>query len=76
MNVYDNDQLVGGGLKEQVLHVTEEDVDLTAAMVVVAETIIMDLQFARNTLAVEARSDEDIVKSNWLTIWMVLVISL
>lgn len=75
MNVYDNDQLMDGGLEEQVLHVTEEDVDLTATMVVVAETIIMDLQFASNTLAVKARSDEDIVESHWLTIWMVLVTS-
>lgn len=73
MNMYDNDQLMGGGLEEQVLHVTEEYVDLTATMVVVAETIIMDLQFASNTLAVKARSGEDIVESHWLTIWMVLV---
>ena len=76
MNVYDNNQLVRGGLEEQVLHVTEEDVNLTATMVVVAETIIMDLQFASDTLAVKARPNEDIVESHWLTTWMVLVISL
>ena len=59
-----------------MLHVTEEDVNLTATMVVVAETIVMDLQFASNTLAVKARSGEDIVESYWLTVWMALVISL
>ena len=68
MNVYDNDQLVRGGLKEQVLHVTEEDVNLTATMVMISESIVMDLQFASNTLAVEARPDKDIVESHRFTI--------
>ena len=68
MDVYDNNQLVRAGLKEQVLHVTEEDVNLTATMVVVAKTIVMDLQLASNTLAVKARPDEDIVESHWLTV--------
>ena len=68
MNMYDDNQLVRRGLEEQVLHVTEEDVNLTATMVVVAETIVMDLQFTGNTLAVKARPNEDIVKSHRLTV--------
>lgn len=76
MNVYDDDQLVRRGLKEEMLHVTEEDVNLTATMVVVAETVIMDLQFTSNTLAVKARPGEDIVETHWLTVWVMLVICL
>ena len=68
MNVYDNNQLVRGGLEEQVLHVTEEDVNLTATMVMISESIVMDLQFASNTLAVKARPDKDIVESHRFTI--------
>lgn len=74
MNVYDDDQLVRRGLEEEMLHVTEEDVNLAAAMVVVAETVIMDLQFTSNTLAVQARPSEDIVETHWLTVWVKLVI--
>ncbi len=61
MNVYDDNQFVRGRLEEEMLHITEEDVNLTATMVVVAETIVMDLQFSSNTLAVKARSSKDIV---------------
>ena len=68
MNMYDDNQFVRRGLEEQVLHVTEEHVNLTATMVVVAETIVVDLQFTSNTLAVKARPDEDIVKCHWLTV--------
>ena len=68
MNVYDDDQLVGRGLEEKMLHVTEENVDLTATMVVVAETIVVYLQFTGNTLSVKARAGEDIVETHWLTI--------
>ena len=68
MDMYDDNQLVRRGLEEQVLHVTEEDVNLTATMVVVAETIVVDLQFTSNTLAVKARPNEDIVKSHRLTV--------
>ena len=68
MDMYDDNQLVRRRLEEQVLHVTEEDVNLTATMVVVAETIVVDLQFSSNTLAVKARPNEDIVKSHRLTV--------
>lgn len=51
-----------------MLHVTEQDVDLTATMVVVAKTIIVDLQFASNTLAIKTRPSEDIIETYWLTI--------
>ena len=68
MNMYDDNQLVRRGLEEQVLHVTEEDVNLTATMIVVAETIIVDLQFTSNTLAVKARPNEDVVQSPRLTV--------
>ena len=68
MNMYDDNQLMRRGLEEQMLHVTEEDVNLTATMVVVAETIVVDLQFTSNTLAVKARPNEDIVKSHRLTV--------
>ena len=43
MDVYDDNQLVRGGLEEEMLHVTEENVNLTATMIVIAETIVMDL---------------------------------
>ena len=68
MDMYDNNQLMGRWLEEQVLHVTEEDVNLTATVVVVAETVIVDLQFTSNTLAVKARPNVDIVKSHRLTV--------
>lgn len=68
MNMYDDNQFLGRGLEEQVLHVTEEDVNLTATVVVVAETIVMDLQFTSNTLAVKTRPNVDIVKSHRLTV--------
>ena len=61
MNVYDDNQFVRGRLEEEMLHIAEEDVNLTATMVVVAETIVMDLQLSSNTLAVKARSSKDIV---------------
>ena len=73
MNVYDDDQLVGRRLEEEMLHVTEEDVNLTATMVVIAETIVMNLQFTSNPLAVKARAGEDIVERHRLTIWVTLV---
>ena len=72
MNVNDHDQLVRRGLEKKMLHVTEEDVNLTATMVVVAETIIMNLQFTSNTFAVKTRPSEDIIKSHWLTVWVML----
>ena len=68
MNMYNDNQLMGRRLEEQVLHVTEEDVNLTAAMVVVAETVVVDFQFTSNTLAVKARPNVDIVKSHGLTV--------
>lgn len=74
MDVYDHDQLVRRGLEEEMLHVTKEDINLTAPMVVVAETVIMDLQFTSNTLAVKARAGEDIVETHWLTVWVMSVI--
>ena len=74
MNVYDDNQLVRRGLEKEMLHVTEEDVNLTATMVVIAETIIMDLQFTSNTLAVQARPGEDIVETHRLTVWVILVV--
>lgn len=72
MDVYDDDQLVRGGLEEEMLHVTEENVNLTATMIVIAETIVMDLQFTSNALAVKTRPGEDIVETYWLTIWATL----
>ena len=74
MNVDDNDQLLRRRLEEEMLYVTKEDVNLTATMVVVAETIVMNFQFASNTLAIKARPGEDIVESNWLTVWMMLAV--
>ncbi len=74
MNVNDHDQLMRRGLEKKMLHVTEKDVNLTATMVVVAETIIMNLQFTSNTLAVKTRPSEDIIESNWLTVWVMLVV--
>ena len=56
-----------------MLHVTEEDVNLTATMVVVAETVIMDLQFTSDTLAVKAGAGKDVVETHRLTVWMTLV---
>ena len=73
MNVYDDDQLLRRGLEKQMLHVTKQDVNLTATVVVVAKTIIVDLQFTSYTLAIEAGASVDIVKSDWLTIWGMLV---
>ena len=73
MNVYDDDQLVRRRLEKEMLHVAEEDVNLTATMVVVAETVIMNLQFTSNTLAVKARPGEDIIETHRLTVWVVLV---
>lgn len=73
MNVYDDDQLVCGRLEEEMLHVTEEDVDLTATMVVIAETIVMYFQFSGNPLAIKARAGEDIVERHRLTVWATLV---
>ena len=69
MDVYDDDQLVRGGLEEKMLHVTEEDINLAATMVVVAETVVMDLKFTSNALAVQARPGEDVIKAYWLTVW-------
>jgi hypothetical protein len=40
------------GLKEEMLDVAEKDINLTTTMIAVAETILMDLDFSRNTLAV------------------------
>ena len=74
MNMNDHDQLVGRGLEKEMLHVTEEDVNLTATMVVIAETIVMNLQFTSDTLAVKTRPSEDIIESHWLTVWVMLVI--
>ena len=74
MNVYDNDQLMRGRLEEKMLHVAEENVNLAATMVVVAKTIVMDLQLASDALAVKARPSEDIVEIHWLTVWMMLEI--
>ena len=68
MNVYYDDQLMCGRLEEKMLHVTEEYVDLTATMIVVAETVVMDLQFASDALAVKPRPSEDIVESHWLAV--------
>ena len=76
MNVYDNDQLVRGRLEEKMLHVAEEYVNLAATMVVVAKTIVMDLQFASDAFAIKARTGEDIVEIHWLTVWMMLVMRL
>ena len=74
MDVYDDNKLVRGGLEEEMLHITEEDIDLTASMVVVAETIVVNLQFPSNTLPIKSRSGENIVESGWLAIWMMLVL--
>lgn len=68
MNVYDDNQLVRRRLEEEVLHVTKEDVNLTATMVVIAETVIVNLQFTSNTLAVKARAGEDIVERHRLAV--------
>ena len=73
MNVYDDDQLLCRRLEEEMLHVTEEDVNLTAPMVVIAETVVMNLQFTSDPLAVKAGTGEDIFERHWLTIWVTLV---
>ena len=74
MDMYDDDELVRRGLEEEMLHVTEEDINLTAPMVVVTETVVMDLQFTSNTLAVKARAGEDIIETHWLAVWVTLVL--
>ena len=66
MHMNDDNQLMRAGLEEEVLDVAEKNIDLTATMVAVAQTILMNLYFSRNALAVKARSYKDVVKICWL----------
>lgn len=62
MDVNDDDQLMCARLEEKILNVAEENIDLTAAMICVAKTILVNFYFSRNTFTVESRPDEDIIQ--------------
>jgi hypothetical protein len=65
--VNDDNQFMRTWLKEQVLNVAEEDINCTAAVIAVAETVLVDLGFTSDTLAVEAWADKDVVEVLGLT---------
>lgn len=59
-----------------MLNVTEEDIDLAAPMITVSQTILVNLDFPSHTFAVKTGSDKDIVKTDRLASWFLLVLSL
>ena len=50
-----------------MLDVAEENVDLTATMITVTKTVLMNLYFPRNSFAVESRPNEYVIKIDWLS---------
>jgi hypothetical protein len=64
IQVNDDDELVLRRLEEQVLDVVEEDIDLIVAIGVdVSQTVLMNLDGSRSTLAVNGGTKEDDVKA-------------
>lgn len=73
MDVYNDNQLVRTRLEKEMLHITEENIDLTAAVIGVSKTILMDFHFAGNTLSIKRRSNKDILKIRRLATCVSLV---
>lgn len=66
----DNDnEFVGARLEEEVFDIAEENIDFAASMVDVAQTVLMDLDFAGDALAVQCWADEYAVQTIRLAIW-------
>jgi hypothetical protein len=63
MDMDNDNEFMRAGLEEEMLDVIENNVHLVTARVMITETILMDLDFARNTLAVHGWPDEDIVET-------------
>ena len=62
MDMYNNNQLVRARLKEEVLDVAEENIDLTATVVRIAQTVLVDFYLPSNTLTIESRAYENVIK--------------
>lgn len=68
----DDDQLVLAWLEEQVLDVVEQQVDLRPiAAVDVPYTVLVDLHRARNSLAVQRRTQEYVIQNIRATVYWV-----
>ena len=52
MKVNDDNQLVCTRLEEKVLDVAKENIDIVSAVISVSKTVLMDLYFTRNALAI------------------------
>ena len=67
MNMDDYYQFTRTWLEEQMFDIAEEHINLTAAVVGVAETVLMDLDFASNTFTIETWPDKTVFEICGLT---------
>ena len=67
-----DDELVGARLEEEMLDVAEQNINLVTTVVAIAQTVLVNLHFTRNALAVKSRSYKNGLEPSRLSIYTLI----